>query len=334
MNKLLSVLLAVLLVCSCLYGCGSSYSKSEDYVSNGMGYDTAFPEEAPMAPDTEEWVSEESTADNASGETGGGVIAGTGIQVNLSDKIIYTAWADIETTEFENSIDAVYTLLDKFNAFVESSYVSGNSYANEYYGRQSYRDAEIVIRVPRENYAALTSELSVLGNVLSINSSSQNITTQYTDTESRLETYRIEEDRLQDMLEKAETVEDMITIESRLSEIRYYIESLTSTLRDWDNEVNYSTVTVNLREVKKLTEQLPVQRTYWEEIGDGIMSTLRSVGEFFKELFKFIFVSLPVLVILAVIVVVVIVIIVKSRKKRKNRKAAELPELVSKTDDK
>ena len=118
------------------------------------------------------------------------------------------------------------------------------------------------------------------------------------------------------MLEQAETVEDMITIESRLSDVRYEIESLTSILRNWQNAVDYSTVTLYIEEVEELSTQVPAQRTYWERMWDGLNSTFEGIGDFFKALLMFVIVALPVLVILGIIAVVIIVIVRASRKKK------------------
>ena len=119
------------------------------------------------------------------------------------------------------------------------------------------------------------------------------------------------------MLEKAETVADMISIEERLSDVRYKIESLTSQLRNWQREVDYSTVNIKLREVEKLTEAPPdLPRTYWQQMGDGLSNTLKGIGRFFAWLFKAVVTRLPVLIILAVVAVAVIVIYRKRRKAR------------------
>ena len=314
MKKKLSLILAVLLIALCLSGCGSAAKgeASDSAVSGSDGYyDNGY-----YGSDEFEGEMDYSNADTATGEAGSALL--TGVQVDMSEKIIYTSHAEIETIDFEGSVEKVYGLLDQYNAFIENSYITGNSYSTEFYGYQSYRIAEFTIRVPREHYSALTSSLNTLGNVLSINSTVDNITSQYIDTESRLETYRIEEERLLAMLEKATTVDEMIAIEARLSEVRYNIESLTSQLKNWDNKVNYSTVTIYINEVKELTVQVPIQRTYWQEIGDGLSETMRDIGRFFKNLFKFIIVNFPVIIILAVIVAVVIIIF---RKVTKNDRA-------------
>ncbi|NMA25495.1 MAG: DUF4349 domain-containing protein, partial [Clostridiales bacterium] len=224
----------------------------------------------------------------------------------------------IETTRFEETLGGVYALMSAYGAYEESSYISGKNYADTYYSRKTYRSANFTIRVPADKLDAMTNNLSTLGNVLSSNKQSQNITIQFIDTEARLKACRAEETSLLAMLEKAETVEVILTIQQRLADVRYEIESLTSTLKNWQNQVDYSTVVLYIREVAELTEKdPPLQRTYWEEIRDGFNATLKSIGNFFKGFFKDFVIALPVLVILAVIVIVIIVIIrLATRKSR------------------
>lgn len=316
MKKSLSVILAALLLTVCLTGCGGSATDSSVYKSeslNGSSMD--------RGDYNGDYVLGDVT--DTAFDSGNSALL-SGIQVDMSEKIIYTANADIETIDFDGSVEKVYDLMEQYSAFLESSYIEGKSYSIEFYGKQSYRTANLTIRVPRENFSALTSGLNILGNVLSVNLYTDNITASYIDTESRLETYRVEEERLLEMLEKAETVEDMISIEERLSNVRYNIESLTSQLKNWDNEINYCTVTVNINEVRELTEQLPIQRSYWQELGDGLKSTLKNIGNFFKNAFKFIIINAPTIIIIAAIAVVVILILRKTVKHRRIKPAVKM----------
>jgi hypothetical protein len=239
---------------------------------------------------------------------------------DLSQKIIYNARAEIETLEFDNSLSDVYSLLDMYGAFIESSSITGRNYSSMYYKMPIRQTATITLRVPAHYFNDLTTRLSSLGNVISLNTNSDNITAQFFDSESRLNTYKIEEERLFTMLSKAETVEEMLLIEERISNVRYHIESLSSTLRNWQNEVDFSTVTITLYEVEELTElepePEPEPRTYWQQTGDGLVDVLNGIAVFFKELFKYIIILLPVLVIIAIIIAALIIL--RIRKKRRN----------------
>jgi len=228
---------------------------------------------------------------------------------SLAEKIIYTVSADIETVSFNETIEAVYVLLGANGGFIESSYIGGRNTSQAYYGWQTYRSANFTLRIPQDRLNAVTASLDSLGNVVSRRSDADNITSQFFDTQSRLNSYKTQEERLLDMLARADNVTDMIEIESRLADIRYHIESLTSTLRNWQNQVDYSTLVLYISEVAELTEISPVQqRTYWQQIGDGLAASTRSVGNFFTRLFMWIVINLPVLVILAVIVVIIVIV--------------------------
>lgn len=312
MKKIISLVIATLLISAFLTSC--SGSSTAPYVDYGEAeYNSTSQSIADAAPMPEAGLGY-STEVKSTVDNGDALTAGSQIASLSGDKIIYNYSATVETTKFDETIKNVDMLLSKYGAFVESSYISGNSYSYT-----SYRTADYTFRVPVNNFKSMTGSLPLLGNVLNENTTSQNITAQFIDTQSRLDTYKTEESRLLVMLDKAETVQDMITIESRLSDIRYQIESLTSSLTNWQNQVDFSTVTIRISEVAELSEQLSVQRTYWEQLADGVNATFKGIGNFFKGLFMVFVVSLPVLLILAVIAIIVIVIIrVTTKKNRRN----------------
>lgn len=322
-TKVLLLILAAAMLTACATGCGAASASKADYSSSAPAdngkYDYAEEDEAWPEPSPAEAPSSANSIGGGAGET-------AVPSPDFSEKLIYTADAEIETRNFDESVAAVQALLDRYGAFLESSYTGGRSYRSQYYGYADYRSASFVIRVPKEHYAELTSGLSTIGNVTSMNTWVENITSQYTDVESRLKTYRTEEERLLAMLEKAETVEDMIAVESRLSEVRYNIESLTSTLRNWDHEVDYSTVNIHLQEVEELTSPTATQRTYGEKLRDGLSDTLSDVGRFFSNLLLWIVSALPVLVILAVIAAVAAILIRRGIRRRRSLPAHFDPE--------
>jgi len=268
-----------------------------------------------------------------SGTTGSfGTLADKAGSADFAEKIIYTANANIETIKFDESVQMVNAMVLDYGGFIENSYITGQNYRAQAAGWQTYRYAEFTIRVPSAGYKNFTENLSALGSVTSLTSGSDNITEQFYDAQARLETYAIEEDRLLSMLEKATTVEEMIQLESRLSDIRYQIESLESRLRNWQNQVDYSTVTISINEVEEYTPMVQTQRTYWQEITDGLAGTLRDIARFFMDLFKGIIVALPVLVILAAVIVVIVILIKRAIRKKRAEDLRRYKEAIGQDD--
>ena len=329
-TRWLALILVCVLALACLTGCGASSGASYDAKNSASGGKWSREETAPASPEPEEsYFGDDSAYDSAASaeastsiaDSAAGVVNGipTG---DLAEKLIFSASAEIETLDFDKSVADIYEMLDRYGAFLESSYTGGSSYRAQYYGYTDYRTANFVIRVPRDRFTDLTGALDTIGNVTSMNTSVENITPQYTDVNARLQTYRTEEERLLSMLEKAETVEDMITIEDRLSFVRYNIESLTATLRNWDNEVDYCSVTVYLQEVEELRTVTAPQRTYGEKLRDGLAETLAAIGRFFSGFFLWLVSALPVLIILAVVAVIVILLVRRGIRRSRKRKAA------------
>ena len=334
-RKLIALLLACLTVLTLLTGCGgSSAQKTASYdAASSIAYaDMVMEETAAEAPAAETQAPAESETGSvvSNSKSGAGDCVNGGGEVDLSEKIIYSMDAHIETMDFEGSVEKVTELLERFGGFVESSSVSGIDLYSRERGYTVTRYANYTLRIPSENYGGMTESLSEIGNVTNRSSYAENITTQYYDSQSRLSAYRVEEERLLSMLEKVEDVESMIAIEERLSEVRYQIESLETQLLNWQRQVDYSTVYLYIQEVAFLTDEKPVVRSYWEQVADSFTDSLEGIGRFFKQFFKGLVGALPVLVVLAVIIVVVLVI---TKKIIKKGKAKKLMKQQKKTDE-
>lgn len=304
MKKALALLLVIFALAG-LCACGKSADSATTagtYAMTEEAYEVT--EAAPLENGAPEAAAVD--ADFSVGSAGGT----TGVSADIdTSKIIYTGHAEIETLEFDACCEAVQSLIEQTGGFLESSSLRGG-----YYHANSLRSAEYTIRIPRESFDAVTEGLSELGHVSHCTITAENVASAYYDTESRLAVYRTEEERLLAMLEKAETVEDMLDIEDRLAEVRYSIESLTTDLRGWDGLISYSTLHLTIEEVEELVET--EELGYWENIARGFSRTLRGIGRFFSNLLEFILISLPVLVLLGVIALVVILLIRRCRKRR------------------
>ena len=112
----------------------------------------------------------------------------------------------------------------------------------------------------------------------------------YSDIESRLKTLRMEQERLWELLAKADTTEAIILLEKRLTEVSSEIESSESRMRYLDNSVTYSTVNLSIDEVDIESPTQP--ETAWQQIQRGftrnLISLMDNLTRFFISLLSFV----------------------------------------------
>ena len=221
-----------------LAACGSSAAKSESYrpssapaagYNSSYVYDDYAPEEpAAMAAEADSFGGFSASGSPANADAAAGKTPDAGdIAV---DKIIYSANATIETTAFDDTVSKLEALIAQYGGFIESSSISGNNYYHSSHGYASSRSAEYRVRIPSRDFGTVMNSLSTLGNVPYCNTYTENITSQYYDVQARLNACLTQEQTLLEMMSKAEKVSDMLEIQDQLSDVRYRIESLQSTL--------------------------------------------------------------------------------------------------------
>ena len=332
LRKTTALVLSLLLVLS-LCACGSSSNASTSNRKDA-GYSAAAPqamyEAAYEAGDY--YMPEPAPAEEAAFGVSNGSAARTDSSVpeENPEKIIYSADATVETTEFDKSIAALEQLLADCGGFVESSSVNGNNYYDSARGNVSRRTANYTLRIPSAKFSGVMSSLEKLGNVPYTYMYTENVTAQYYDVEARMKAYQKQEARLLEMMDLAETVEDIITIEDKLTDVRYRIDSLQSSLNNWDRRVAYSTLSLTVKEVQVYTPETVTKITYGERLANAFKNSLKGTGEFFKDLLVFLVSILPALVILAVLFFVCRPLLKKLWAKGKERRAARAADKAAK----
>jgi len=256
MKRALPLLMALVMALS-LTACGAS-SKAADSAENSMSYTTGSSSysqsadmklefatddmgwaEAPMEPSVEESAGEMDKADES------------GASPLENAKIIYTGELYLETKEFDKASAALDALVKELGGYYESRNLSQGG---------TYRSFHATVRVPADSFSPFLQRAGEVAHVTDCYEQNRNISEVYYDTESRLVTQRTKLERLQELLKQADTMEDIITLESAISETELAIEQLTGSLRKYDNLVDFSTITVNLNEVYRLsTDEVPEQ---------------------------------------------------------------------------
>ena len=229
-------------------------------------------------------------------------------------KLIKTVNMDVETEEFDILVPALEQRVMALGGYIEdmSSYNRNNYYSDDYIGTKHLRYASMTIRIPKSNLDTFLTAVAEQSNVVSRSESVTDVTLQYVDLESHKKALVAEQDRLLELMEQAETVEDIITIEGRLSEVRYQIESMESQLRTYDNKIDYSTIYLSIDEVEQYTPT--EETTVGQRIANGFMNSLRGVGRGISNFAIWFVINIPYLVVWVVAIVVIFLIVGAVRK--------------------
>ena len=127
-------------------------------------------------------------------------------------------------------------------------------------------------------------------------------------------------------LAQAESVDAVITIQSRISEIEYQLDNFNSQLRLYDNQVDYATVNLNLSEVKTYSPTPQEKESVVSRMIRGLQDTLDGLAEFFEDLLVGLVSLLPVIALLAVFVGIVMAVVrrlLRRRREKKEKRKAE-----------
>lgn len=219
MKKKLVSMLSLLMVCSLLFGCGAS-SKSAD---------SAYMVETTADSNSSAYIMDEAAEVEMAGSANE---AGTDLIGSVEGrKIIKNADLNVETKDFDDFISTLNATVADLGGYLQSSSQGTTR-------RTGLRYADLTLRIPADKLNEFINLVDGAATVTYRNIYTDDVTLSYVDTESHLKALRTEQETLLTLLEKAESVEDLITIQSRLSEVRYEIESYESRLRTYDDQID------------------------------------------------------------------------------------------------
>ena len=302
-RKLLAIFTALMLVLTLLTACGSSKEETAAVAET--------PAAAPMAMDSYSMEAEAEEGYYAASTTSG---SGTGAAEGT--KRIYTANLELETTEFDEAAKGLTALMERSGGWFESSSLGSRG--------SGYRYASYTVRVPVEQYRSFLNQAGELCHLTYSDEYVEDVSEVYYDTQGRLKTQQIKLERLQSLLAKAELMEDIITIESAISETEQRIDDLSGTLQHYDAKVSYSTIYINLREVARLSNVEEPAVGFGAQLGAALSGGWKNFVSGAQDLAIALAYSWMWVLILAVVVVVAV--------RRLRKKKVTLPKLKKKEE--
>ena len=181
-------------------------------------------------------------------------------------QIIKTSNLRFETNDLNKSYQNIQKAILNHKGTLQND-ESGKDYASAF--------RNLTIRIPNTNFIAFLDEISKGVNHFDRKEiSSQDVTEQYIDLESRMNSKKILEKRYLQLLQKANKVSEIIEIESKLAQIREEIEAKEGQFRYLKNQISMSTITIEMytNDASQSGTTASFGSKIWNEIKSGFNS--------------------------------------------------------------
>lgn len=284
--KRLSVILAIILCAITLTGCG----ESEIYYDSDSSYDSV------SAVGTNGFIPSYTDYDDSYNESydyKSDPVTEETKQIS-NEKLVYTCSINIETTSYTDDIKVIRELIKEFDGIIENENEIDEG-SNWYYDSgfdHGLTVNTLAIRIPSSRYTDFVNSAGAIGHVVAKTQNVSNITQSYYDNKSTIESLKIQEQRLLDMYESAYTIEDMIRVEQRLTEVQSQLKIYQTRLSQMDTDVQYATVSIRLQEVKVYTPDKK-EDTFFTRLWNTIESTWYGFLDFLEGVLFLLIRSLP-----------------------------------------
>lgn len=308
-NRKRIILVAVFcLLLGMLSGCGAK-SEANGAITQGYAPEAAYRED--FLYDSADSVVAESKAPGKAENGNGGV---------QNQKLIRTMHVEAETDDLDTMLANLDARIRELGGYVENKSIYNGSYSN----KNTYRTATLTIRIPVDQLDGFLNHVQGLTNITSQKETADDITLSYVATASRITALETEQQRLLELLAKAENMADLLMIEQRLTDVRTELEEVTSQLRLYDNLVDYGTVHLSVTQVKEYT--VVEEETIWQRMGKGLAENWKDLCETAEDLLVLIVVSLPYLIpigLAGLLVFIVVRLATRPKKQKPQQPQAE-----------
>lgn len=296
-KKIRNILLVITLITVFITACGANKSFDSAPMEN---YDVSNQE-----------VDEEMAVEEEMG------FEGEVKQRSKNQKLIYRANISIEVAQkLEPLAKSIESFVEDHEGYIEN--MDQYQIGHDPITNRELQNIYIRIRIPHNHYNKALQTIEGMGTVTNKSSSVEDVTLQYSDIESTLKMYKVEQERLIKMLEAETTdVKDMIEIEKRLSEVRIELEKHESARRALESQINYDTIELEITQVRRESDissknnfARKVKSTFAKSIDTVIV-----VSQSFILAVTYMLVPMVILVTIAGIVYMIFHVIKKRRDK-------------------
>lgn len=236
-------------------------------------------------------------------------------------KLIRTVTLTMRTDNYEADLQAIQQLVATAGGYEEYHYESGDT------GSGDVRYVEMTLRIPADQLDTFLGGVNGVGRVVNRSENTVDMTTQYSDNQTRLNTLNVKMTRLNELLAEAESIEDILAIETKITDTQYEIDILTGSQINIDRQVDMSTVHISLKEDK--ASEITPEMTFGQKLSRALKGSWEGFGEFLRNALLFIIMALPAVITIGAVVLVIVLIrkaVKKSKTSGEESKADEAEE--------
>ena len=242
----------------------------------------------------------------------------------VGEKKIRTVTMTLECKNIENASKELKNRVKAQGGYIESEDFSALNQSNS-------STMNFTLRIPKDNVDGFLDFLNGEGRILSKSENLQDVRLQYRDAKSHIKALETEQERILALMDKAETIDQLIALESRLTDIRYQLESYNSEILDYDNRVNFSTIYLELQESVEGKINNTSSYRFSDKVKNGFYKNIFAIQLFFSNLALFLLVYIPQ--ILFVLLVILALVLLNKKLNAKAKKQKEKDAKALKTED-
>ena len=203
-------------------------------------------------------------------------------------KIIKTGSLSYEVKNLSETEEKIAAWLEGFGGYIADTWTNRNN-------------MNVTVKVPSSSFEDAMNSTGDFGELLSRSISTEDVSENYYDLETRLETRKILQEKLESYLAGAKSISDLLEIERQLNDVTSELESMEKQFRRLSNQIDFSTISISCRLPANTTEAGFETPDFLQGLKDFGYNALQFLCNFGLGILYIILVGVPSVLLIALL---------------------------------
>lgn len=210
------------------------------------------------------------------------------VEATQERKIIKTGSLSFEVKNLSETEEKIAAWLEGFGGYIADTWTNRNN-------------MNVTVKVPASSFEDAMNSTGDFGELLSRSISTEDVSENYYDLETRLETRRILQAKLESYLAGAKSISDLLEIERQLNDVTSELESMEKQFRRLSNQIDFSTISISCRLPANTTEAGFETPDFLQGLKDFGYNALQFLCNFGLGILYIILVGVPSVLLIALL---------------------------------